>query len=144
MSRIEKTVEIDDERLAALLAASDDEGSNAQPVVMINLLRYRDRASYPEGFDAEPCSGREAYGRYGAIASKLVGDAGGRVLSMGAVQATIIGPTGEEWHDAILVEYPSRKRFLTMIGLPEYMAVAPHRTAGLEDSRLIATNIRVL
>ncbi len=43
---------------------------------MINLLRYRDRASYLEGFGAEACSGREAYGRYGAIVSKLIGGAG--------------------------------------------------------------------
>ncbi|MBJ76790.1 MAG: hypothetical protein CMJ98_07220 [Planctomycetes bacterium] len=65
------------------------------------------------------------------------------MLSTGAVQATIIGPTGEEWHDATLVEYPSRKHFLTMIGFPEYMAVAAYRTAGLEHSRLIATNTPV-
>ncbi|MCP4905751.1 MAG: hypothetical protein GY910_12300 [bacterium] len=58
------------------MAASDAEGSNAQPVLMINLLRYRDRASYLEGFGAEACSGREAYGRYGAIVSKLIGGAG--------------------------------------------------------------------
>ena len=35
------------------------------PIVMINLLRYRERAAYPEGSGAEPCSGRDAYRRYG-------------------------------------------------------------------------------
>jgi hypothetical protein len=39
-----------------------------RPVVMINLLRYRERAAYPPGSDALPCTGQEAYGRYGQAA----------------------------------------------------------------------------
>ena len=32
-----------------------------QPVYMLNLLRYRAYARYEDGFDAAPCSGREAF-----------------------------------------------------------------------------------
>ena len=32
-----------------------------QPVYMLNLLRYRAHARYEGGFDAAPCSGREAF-----------------------------------------------------------------------------------
>jgi uncharacterized protein (DUF1330 family) len=106
---------------------------------MINLLRYRERAAYPEGFEAEPCSGREAYLRYGAEAARRIASVGGRMLWMGSVRATVIAPESEEWDDAVLVEYPSRKAFFEMVSQPEYQAVAPHRTAALEDSRLIAT-----
>ena len=49
-----KTVEPSPERLEAFLSGDDD-----APIVMINLLRYREQAAYPEGFDAEPCSGRD-------------------------------------------------------------------------------------
>ena len=33
------------------------------PVMMVNLLKFREKAAYPDGRDAE-ISGREAYGRY--------------------------------------------------------------------------------
>lgn len=129
------TVEPSGDRLENFLQAGDDAG----PIVMINLLRYRAVADYPEGFDAEPCSGREAYQRYGAVAGPLIQGVGGRMLWAGQVSALVIGPEEEAWDDAILVEYPSREAFIAMVSKPEYQAVAPHRTAALLDSRLVAT-----
>ena len=132
----QRTVEPSPERLQGFLAKLDD----AIPLVMINLLRYRERAQYPAGAGADPCSGREAYGRYAAVALQKVASVGGRLVWMGRVAASVIAPEGEEWHDAVLVEYPSRKAFLAMIALPDYQAAVLHRTAALEDSRLIATH----
>ena len=132
----QRTVEPSPERLQGLLAKLDD----ATPLVMINLLRYRERAQYPAGAGADPCSGREAYQRYAAVALQKVASVGGRLVWMGRVAASVIAPEGEEWHDAVLVEYPSRKAFLAMIALPDYQAAVLHRTAALEDSRLIATH----
>jgi len=116
------------------LQAEDD-----TPIVMINLLKYREHADYPAGMQAEPCSGRDAYQRYAAVALTKVNEVGGRPVWMGAVKGVLIGPNDERWDDAVLVEYPSRAAFLRMISQPEYQAVAPHRTAALEDSRLIVT-----
>jgi len=132
----QRTVEPSPERLQGFLAKLDD----ATRLVMINLLRYRERAQYPVGAGADPCSGREAYGRYAAVALQKVASVGGRIVWMGRVAASVIAPEGEEWHDAVLVEYPSRKAFLAMIALPDYQAAVLHRTAALEDSRLIATH----
>ena len=81
-------VEPSAERLQAFAESPADDS----PVVMINLLRYRQQAAYPEGFAAEPCSGREAYGRYGEVAIKTIAAVGGRMVWMGSVQATVIGP----------------------------------------------------
>lgn len=106
---------------------------------MINLLRYREQAAYPEGSAAEPCSGREAYRRYGSVAAQRIASVGGRLLWMGSVQATVVAPADESFDDAVLLEYPSRKAFFEMVSQPEYQAAAPHRSAALEDSRLIAT-----
>jgi uncharacterized protein (DUF1330 family) len=130
-----RTVEPSQKRLQTFLEGAEPEG----PVTMINLLRYNDRAQYPDGFEAEPCTGREAYQRYGAVAAKLIAEAGGRALWVGSVSASVIAPDEETWDDAILVEYPSRAAFLEMVSSPAYQAVAPHRTAALLDSRLIAT-----
>jgi uncharacterized protein (DUF1330 family) len=108
-------------------------------IVMINLLRYRDQALYPAGFEASPCSGREAYRRYGETALRLVAQVGGKPIWMGSVKTVVIGPQDEEWHDAILVQYPSREAFMEMVAKPDYQQCAVHRTAALADSRLICT-----
>lgn len=119
--------------LEALSQLADDE-----PVVMLNLLRFRDHASYAEGSPHAPCSGREAYARYGAVAVRHVQAVGGKPVWMGDAQLTLIGPADEPWDEVLLVEYPSRKAFLTMASNPEYLACTVHRTAALADSRLIA------
>lgn len=110
-----------------------------QPVVMINLLRYRNQALYPPGFSADPCSGSDAYARYSRDAIRFVQAVGGQVVWRGSAKAIVIGPTTERWDDALLVQYPSKQAFLQMIGNPDYQAITVHRTAALEDSRLIAT-----
>jgi len=130
-----RAIEPEAHQIEALLAAAPDD----EPIVMLNLLRYRERAAYPAGFDAAPCSGREAYGRYSAVALATVAEAGGRVLWGGAARASVIAPPGEHWDDVVLVEYPSRRAFLAMVTRPDYLAAAPHRTAALADSRLIET-----
>ena len=50
----------------------------------------------------------------------------------------VIGPEALEWDMALMVEYPSRAKFLEMAGNPDYLAVHAHRAAALVDSRLIA------
>jgi uncharacterized protein (DUF1330 family) len=109
------------------------------PVVMINLLRYREHADYPADFAAKPCSGREAYQRYAAVATVKVAEAGGKILWMAAVKTALIAPDGEQFDDAVLVQYPSRAAFVEMVSRPDYLAAAPHRTAALADSRLLVT-----
>lgn len=113
------------------------EARSDKPIVMINLLRYREQAAYEPGFDAAPCSGREAYQRYADQVMKLIGKAGGRPLWMGHVNDAPIAPSDEAWDDAVLVYYPSRRHFVDMIESDEYQAAKPHRSAALEDSRLI-------
>jgi len=70
------SVEPSPDRLQTFL----ESGADDSPVVMINLLRFRERAAYPDGFAAEACSGREAYQRYGAVAVQRISAVGGRML----------------------------------------------------------------
>ncbi len=114
------------ERLAAV--------ESDQPVIMLNLLRFKERA---DGID-EGVSGREAYARYGQQTAPFLAAVGGRVLSAVQAQQVVIGPEEDEWDVALLVEYPSREAFLRMASNPDYLAVHAHREAALEDSRLIA------
>jgi uncharacterized protein (DUF1330 family) len=114
------------------LAASEDRG----PVIMLNLLRFKERA---DGIDAsDEITGAEAYGRYAAAVSSYLEEAGGRVLLAAAPQESVIGPEEGEWDLVLVVEYPSRSAFLAMTSDPGYLEVHAHRAAALADSRLIA------
>lgn len=106
-----------------------------KPVVMLNLLAFRDQAAYDDG--SEPCSGRDAYARYSRQAIKHVAGCGGQVIFMGAAQAPLVAPAEERWDEVLLVRYPSIEAFVTMVMNPEYQALAKHRTAALEEARLI-------
>lgn len=107
------------------------------PVTMLNLLRYRERADYADHPDEAPCSGREAYRRYGSLVIPYLQASGGRVVFAGASGAALIGPESESWDDVLLVEYPSLQGFRQMLESDRYRSFAHHRTAALQDSRLI-------
>src|SRR5690554_6058177 len=91
-------------------AGTDRDG----PVVMVNLLKFRERAAYPDGRDAH-LSGFEAYMRYGLAVASIVEGLGGRMLYAGAVDGLMIGHADELWDQVALVEYPSRKAFSEMV-----------------------------
>lgn len=116
-------------QIEQLAADSDD-----QPVVMLNLLRFKQRA---DGIDTR-LSGQEAYARYGQEVAPFLSRVGGRVLLAVEARKMVIGPAALEWDMALLVEYPSTKHFLSMASDPAYLRVHEHRDAALADSRLIA------
>lgn len=107
------------------------------PVVMLNLLKFRDVAVYKD--DTAPCSGREAYRLYSKFALTMLASFGAEVMFMGAVHGALIAPPDENWDEVLLVRYPSVQVFAGMLASPEYRAATRHRTAALEDSRLVAT-----
>ncbi len=116
-------------QLEQLLAAELEE-----PVVMLNLLRFKDEA---DGIDAG-VSGAEAYRRYGEATAPFLQRVGGRLMLAVEARAVVIGPEADEWDMALMVEYPSREKFLEMASDPDYLAIHEHRAAALSDSRLIA------
>ncbi len=108
-----------------------------QPVVMLNLLKYRISAIYAEDSGRPPCSGREAYQRYGAVAAEKVAELGGRIVAGAKAEQTFIGDADKTWDDVVFVYYPSRAAFFEMQMMPDYQAALVHRDAGLEDTLLI-------
>jgi uncharacterized protein (DUF1330 family) len=112
------------------LIAADFDG----PLIMLNLLRFKDRA---DGIDAG-VSGAEAYRRYGEATAPFLQRVGGRLLLAVEARQVVIGPEALEWDMALMVEYPSREKFLEMASDPDYLAIHEYRAAALSDSRLIA------
>lgn len=128
-----KTINPDQAKLPEILAKIP----KGKSIIMINLLKFRDKAQYPDGSIA--CSGREAYQAYRKTAAKTLAVIGGELFWQGPVHGCLIAPEGETWDEAMLIKYPSIEAFEKMVAMPEYQQGAVHRTAALEDSRLIAT-----
>ena len=105
-----------------------------QPVNMLNLVRVRDVAVYPDGTER---SGIEAYRRYGAESGPVLDRVGGSILWRGAFETVLIGPSDERWDFCFIARYPTAGAFLSMVTDPEYQKAVVHRTAAVEDSRLI-------
>lgn len=117
------------------------EAIDASPIVMVNLLKFKDKADYEDGAK-QALTGQQAYGRYSKAVMPLVWEVGGQVLWFGKARSTFIAPEGESWDEVALVYYPSRQAFLRMVTSAVYQQVLPHRTAALQDSRLIETQVK--
>ncbi len=109
-------------------------------VVMLNLLRFRSVADYsanPELAPETPISGAQAYDRYIIHAMPYLGKSGGELLFLGEGGAFLIGPQGERWDRAMLVRQSSVQAFMAFAVDEAYLAGIGHRTAAVEDSRLL-------
>lgn len=106
------------------------------PVHMLNLVRLRERAAYPDGRAA---SGREAYAAYGRESGPIFRRVGGRIAWSGDFELMLIGPADERWDICFIAEYPSAAAFVEMVKDPDYQKAVVHRQAAVEDSRLIRT-----
>ncbi|RYF83759.1 MAG: DUF1330 domain-containing protein [Comamonadaceae bacterium] len=124
------------ETFKALFSCVPAEG----PIVMLNLLAFRDQAVQAPGAPAR--TGREAYAAYIEAVAPLLQRAGATVQWQGDAHHALVAPPGESWDEVLLVTYPSRDAFVTMMQSPEYKAIVHHRTAALRDARLVATTVR--
>jgi uncharacterized protein (DUF1330 family) len=109
-------------------------------VVMLNLMRFRETADYsatPELAPAQPISGAAAYELYMKHTQPYLEQSGGEVIFFGQGGPFLIGPSEERWDAAMLVRQSSVQSFMAFASHPEYLAGIGHRTAALEDSRLL-------
>ncbi len=109
------------------------------PIQMLNLIRLRDTAAYPEEHPdhGKNLSGLEAYRAYGRSSGPIFRRVGGKQVWAGRPEVVVTGPAGEKWDLAFIAEYPSAAAFLAMVTDPEYREHVKHRQAAVLDSRLI-------
>ncbi|MFP6581842.1 MAG: DUF1330 domain-containing protein [Candidatus Hydrogenedentota bacterium] len=92
-----------------------------RPVVMVNLLKFKDPAEYQ---------------KYGVEVSKILDTIGAEIIFSAQCAATLIG--GAEWDAVAMVRYPNSKALLQMGQSAEYQKIHVHRDAGLEGQVNIA------
>jgi uncharacterized protein (DUF1330 family) len=110
--------------------------ASGDPVVMLNLLRFRTLAAYPDG-RATSLTGRQAYELYATAMQKVIEEHGGRFLFTGEVASLVIGDVEDLWDACALVEYPSAAAFAAIVTSPEVAEIGVHRAAGLDGQLLI-------
>ncbi len=109
-------------------------------ITMLNLLRFKEKADYtdsPELMPEKAGSGASAYLTYMKCATPLIEKAGSKVLFSGKPSGFLIGPEDENWDYMLLVSHLSKESFLAFASDEAYLKIAGHRTAALEDSRLL-------
>ena len=112
-------------------------GAEDGPFVMVNLLKFHDRAQYEDG--DRGLSGFEAYMLYGEGVRKLVEGLGGKVRYQGRVTGLLLGDVEDLWDVVALAEYPSLAAFRAMAMSPQMHAIEHHRKAGLAGQLNIRT-----
>ncbi len=109
-------------------------------VVMLNLLRFRTTADYsatPHLAPPAAISGAEAFHRYIDHTLPYLRESGGELLFLGTGGEFLIGPSTERWDLVMMVRQQSLQSFLAFASHQAYSAGIGHRTAAVEDSRLL-------
>lgn len=112
--------------LKAFLEAAPDE-----PVVMLNLLRFRE-------------GGRESYEKYLAMFGRYAAEVGAEVLYYGDGDTALVAEPGQDWDAVLLVRYPSRRAFSDMVRNPAYQEGTHLRDDALVEAVLQPTSARPL
>ena len=107
----------------------DDDG----PILMVNLMKYRDRARYADGTDGG-ASGREADDRYAPV--DVLQEIGAEVLLFADVDTQLLGDS-PRWDRVGCVQYPTRRSFIEMRSRRDFQDRHQHKEAGMESTIVI-------
>ena len=131
---VKNALKPNDQQMAGFLEEGKD-----QPIYMVNLLKFKDKAVYPDKRETD-LTGEEAYAIYGKEVRKHLEKVGGQPIFSGKVSRLMLGEVEDLWDVVAIATYPNRKAMLDMLSDPEYIKSAQHRVAGLEGQLNIETN----
>ena len=121
------------EELLQRMIAAPTEG----PFYMVNLIRYREKAEYPDGRETD-LTGREANALYAPF--EFLAAIGARLVFNSEVSVQIDGDD-TVWEEVAIVEYPCPLAFFAMLSHPEFQARAIHKEAGVEKTIVMVTEL---
>lgn len=108
------------------------------PIYMVNLLKFKEKAEYPDGRESN-LTGAQAYGIYGEAVSKLLTEFGGAPMFSADVERLMLGEVEELWDKIAIAMYPSRGAMMEMMQSPKMQEIGIHRAAGLAGQLNIET-----
>lgn len=98
------------------------------PIWMVNLMKYKEVATYADGVDGKVVTGREADNRYAP--TQILNELGAEIVFVADVEATLLGD-GTEWDRIAIVRYPTRRSFIEMTNRPDFQDKHEHKEAGM-------------
>lgn len=109
------------------------------PILMLNMIRFRETASYPVDHPNANSSmtGADAYKAYGEHSGPVFARVGGEIVWRGSFEGIVIGPSEEYWDTVFIARYPNAHAFLEMVKDADYSQAVVHRQAAVATSRLI-------
>lgn len=111
------------------------------PLVLINFFKFRERAHYPPGHEAEKegLAGSEAFQRYASISIPSMQSAGGEFLLVGSCDPMFIG-TEENWDLIAIGRYPNVDAFISLYSNEEYREAFAHRVAACAEQKVLLSS----
>ena len=100
------------------------------PIYMVNLLKFKERAEYPDGRASE-LTGEQAYALYTQGVTELLEEYGGTLGFAADIHRLMLGEVEEPWDKVAIAVYPSRAAMLEMMGSERMQEIGVHRAAGL-------------
>ena len=111
-----------------------------KPIYMVNLLKFKEKASYPDKRETN-LTGEEAYAIYAEEVAGHLAKVGGKPVFGGEIERLMLGEVEDLWDKVAIAMYPSRQAMFQMINDPDYIISAQHRVAGLEGQLNIETSL---
>lgn len=100
------------------------------PIWMVNLMKYREKADYADGREAD-ISGKEADDLYAPLGPlKAIG---ARPVFLADVETQFLNDS-PKWDRVGIVKYPSRRAFLEMQNRPDFKELHHHKEAGMAET----------
>ena len=131
------------EQIAALFQRPPDIA-----VMMLNLIKFKPRAEYEDGRNADGVTGAEAYAIYDAKHRELMAKHGGKVLACGDAKTLVIGyGTDCDFDRFICFVFPSMEAYTNcgadIVELNKTTNIQQHQFAGVAYQQLIACDSEI-
>ena len=99
------------------------------PIHMLNLVRFKALATYPEGHELadKGLTGKQAYTEYMRTIQPVLERAGGHIVWAGLFEAMVTGPADWDWDETFVMAYPDAASFMGMV--KDSCAVPPEKVS---------------
>lgn len=112
-----------------------------KPVYFVNLMKYREIAQYPDGYEGKQISGKKAGRIYGRVANKVNRKFKNYVKFIGRPKNTIADNTGTviKWESFALVIYANIKSILKFAQNEYFQKAIDHKDAAIDQTYVYAS-----
>ena len=136
-----ETADMDETSFHAFLKADD-----GKPFYMVNLMKYREKAHYPDGLHPNVKTGQQANALYGKAVVKELLKRGSYPVFLSRKLATLYhaGEGTDFFEEVGIVRYRSRRDLLEMATSEKFRSAEPHKWASMENTVVVPTRKFIL